>query len=361
MRRIVTRLFMTAIGCLLVTHPVFAQGAVQLEPVAEGVWAVRRAYAGSNAAVIVGSEGLVVIDSHVTPAGAADTLAAIRGITDLPVRFVVDTHWHTDHSVGAAAYLEEYPDIEVIAHHTVREDLPEFGPEQMEISVTYVERALERAEERLAGDLDPWDEPWTAGSRASVEHFIADQRQELGSLTSMALTLPTLTLERKLVIHREEGPVELLFLGRGHTRGDIVAWLPEQKVLVAGDLVTTPQLYVGSHSRPGEWVDVLRMLGELDIEHIVPGHGEVVRGKDYLSAVTEALAWVVNQVGEGIEAGLGYEEIAARTTLDGMLAELGPAHPEATVVFEKLGSMIENATGRAFLELSGRLDSEGED
>ncbi len=356
MRRTVTRPLMTVAGCLLASVPLLAQGAVRLEPVADGVWAVKRAYAGSNAAVIGGSEGLVVIDSHVTPAGAADTLRAIREISDAPIRFVVDTHWHTDHSVGAAAYLEAYPDLEVIAHHTVRQDLPELGPEQMEVSVTYVERALERAEERLAGDLDPWDEPWTGDSRASVEHFIEDQRKELDSLTTMALSLPTLTLERRLVIHREEGPIELLFLGRGHTRGDIVAYLPEQGVLVAGDLVTTPQLYVGSHSRPGEWVEVLRALAELDIEHIVPGHGEVIRGKQYLRAVTEALEWVVRRVDAGLSQGLGYDRIAAETTLEALLSDLGPRHPDAMPVFENLGGMVEDATGRAYLELSGRLD-----
>ena len=140
------------LGSLMVSASLFAQGAVRLEPVAEGVWAVRRAYAGSNAAVIVGSEGLVVIDSHVTPAAAADTLAAIREISDAPIRFVVDTHWHTDHSVGAASYLDAYPDAEVIAHHTVREDLTNFGPEQMEISVTSI-RGRESTRINRNGDI----------------------------------------------------------------------------------------------------------------------------------------------------------------------------------------------------------------
>ena len=352
----VTRPLVILLGSLMISAPLLAQGAVRLEPVADGVWAVRRAYAGSNAAVIVGSEGLVVIDSHVTPAAAADTLAAIREISDAPIRFVVDTHWHTDHSVGAAAYREAYPDLEVIAHHSVREDLPAFGPEQMKVSVTYLEKALDSAEERLAGELDPWDEPWSAGSRESLEHFVAAQREELDSLASLAFTLPTLTLQRRLVIHRDEGPVELLFLGRGHTRGDIVAFLPQQKVLIAGDLVTTPQLYVGSHSRPAEWVEVLRAIAELDFDRTIPGHGDVIEGKEYLEATTAALAWVVARVEEGLASGLGYEKIALETTLDRLLADLGPDHPEAVSVFENLGPMVEDATGRAFLELSGRLD-----
>ncbi len=333
-----------------------AQGAVRLEPVVDGVYSVRRAYAGSNAAVIVGSEGLIIVDSHVTPAAAADTLAAIRQISDAPIRFVVDTHWHTDHSVGAAAYLEASPGLDVIAHHTVRDDLPAFGPEQMEVSVTYVEQALDRAAEQLEGEVDPWDEPWTSGARASLEHFIEAQREELDSLAGMEFSLPTLTLEKRLVIHREEGPVELLFLGRGHTRGDIVAFLPEQRVLVAGDLVTNPQLYVGSHSRPAEWVEVLRALAQLDFEHTIPGHGEVVRGKEYLDTVTSALDWVVETVRDGLASGLGYQQIAARTTLDALLSDLGTEQADRVEILERLGGMVEDATGRAYLELSGRLD-----
>lgn len=324
-------------------------GTVELTPVAEGVWMIRRDYVGSNAAVIVDRSGLVIVDTHVTPAAARDTLAAIREISDLPIRYIVNTHWHTDHTAGNSAYLAAAPGIPMISHDTVPEDLQRFGPEQMQVSVGFVERALERAKLALAESTE-------AAEEDGVRRFVDEQQAELDSLVHLDLALPNLTLSRRLTLHGHDLEIVLLYLGRGHTRGDIVAWIPSRKVLVAGDLLTAPSLYIGQHSRPSEWLEVLDQLEALAFDRVVPGHGELLRGKTHLRLVTRVLRQTVDAVRSALDEGLDYADLAARLTPEYIAAALAEHGSNLAIDLDSLGPMIEDAVGTTYLELTGRLD-----
>ena len=330
---------------------------LELEEVAPSVYAVRRKFAGSNAAVIVNDRDVVVVDSHASPAGARGTLAAIREITDKPVRYVVNTHWHTDHFVGNQAYLEAFPgQVEFISHETVRQDIAELAPEQLPIAVRYVREDLEMATRMLLMGKDEHNRPLSEEATVRLRRFVDDQSRTVNELESQPFILPDLTLKQGLTLHRGQRRIHLLFLGRGHTRGDVVVYLPQEKILIAGDLLTYPTLHVGGTSRPVEWLESLRALADLEFDVVIPGHGEVFRNPEYLELVIALLEEVVEHVRSGIDQGLKYAEIEPQVDLEDLYSQWVGDDGDRAAMFEEVREFVPDALGRAYLELTGRLD-----
>ena len=120
---------------------------------------------------------------------------------------------------------------------------------------------------RLAAEQD-------AAAQATLRDELRQQEEYLAEIRSLELTLPDLTFDKSLILHRPDRDVVLLFLGRGHTSGDVVAYLPKQRVVATGDLLHGWMPFMGD-SYPPEWVATLDALDKLDFDHIIGGHGGV--------------------------------------------------------------------------------------
>jgi glyoxylase-like metal-dependent hydrolase (beta-lactamase superfamily II) len=338
-----------------------AQVSVELTEVAEDVYAIRRNYVGSNAAAIVTDKGIVIVDSHASPAAARDTLRSLRQITDKPVRYVINTHWHTDHMAGNQAYFDSYgPNVEFISHHSAREDMQTLAREQMPVTVKFLAQDVKRAEHRLGAEQNGPGQTLTESEREQLEIFVEDQSSTLEKMRAMQFILPTMTLARSLVLHISERPIHILYFGKGHTRGDVVVYLPTEKVVVTGDLLTTPQLYVGGSSYPAQWAISLKALARLDFEHIIPGHGDVYHGKEYLTLITAMFDSIVEQVREAVNQGHKFKDVQQQVTLSGLRRSLVEGDPEREKMFDRAANFLEDAVGRAYLEARGRLQSRTE-
>ena len=114
----------------------------------------------------------------------------------------------------------------------------------------------------------------TRPRRRRCKEELRQQEEYLAEIRSLELTLPDLTFDKSLILHRPDRDVVLLFLGRGHTSGDVVAYLPKQRVVATGDLLHGWMPFMGD-SYPPEWVATLDALDKLDFDHIIGGHGGV--------------------------------------------------------------------------------------
>lgn len=330
---------------------------LEIEEVADGIYSVRRKFVGANAAVILTERDVIVVDTHASPAAARGTLAAIRELTNRPVRYVVNTHWHTDHLVGNQAYLEAFPgQVEFISHETVRQDIAELAPKQLPIAVRFVREDLEMATRMLMMGKDEHDDVLSEQEIARLRRFVDDQGRTVNELETQSFVVPDLTLQSGLTLYRGEREIRVLFLGRGHTRGDVVVYLPQEKTVIAGDLLTHPTLHVGDSSRPVEWLAALRALAELDLEVIVPGHGEVVRERGYLELIIGLLEQVVDHVQTGLDQDLEFAEIEPQLSLEGVYGQWVGDDRDRDLVFEEAKEFVPDALGRTYLELTGRLD-----
>ena len=323
--------------------------------VTERVYAVFRNAVGSNAAIVLLDEGTLVVDTHASPAAAREMLRAIAALDAKPVRWVVNTHWHTDHMLGNEAYVEAFPgQVELISHHTAREDMEQLAAGQLPVTLRFIGEAVDRLETWLeSGD----DHTGDGEELERVRRFVADQKGSLPAMEGMSPTLPTLTFRQELRLWDRGSPVQLHYFGEAHTRGDVVVYLPEEKVVVTGDLLTFPTLHFGRSSHPVEWLSALRQLAELDFEHTVPGHGrEVLSGKGYLTRVTGLLGEVVHQVRTAIDEGAESAAAATEGVDPAALRESWLAlHPGTEEELDRAMRFVEDAAVLTYLDLKGRL------
>ena len=224
-----------------------------LEQLADGVYAFT-AEGDPNVGCIVGTEAILAIEARATPFMAQKWIDVIRAeVSDLPFGDLVLTHYHAVRTLGASAFGAR----RILAHANTKALIDERG-------------------------IEDW-----ASERGRMPRLFA------GGETIPGLTHPTNTFEDALTLDLGNWRVELLHLGRGHTSGDIVVWLPDERILFAGDLVEARAAPYMGDSYPGAWsTTTLDSLAALDATQLVGGRGPVVRGAAVATAIEDTRAFV---------------------------------------------------------------------
>jgi glyoxylase-like metal-dependent hydrolase (beta-lactamase superfamily II) len=273
----------------------------EVQKVAEGVYAVIRKeppalFVDANNLFIVNDDDVVVVDANLTPGSTREVLAALRKITDKPVTYVVNTHWHKDHTVGDSVYREAFPNVEIVAHARTRSELIARGEEIHTQYVTQgpkyaadLKSGVDKNESVFGGPLEPDERDMLLASVALIDRYVKEA-------PDMKIVLPTLTVEDSLVLYRGARSIEIRYMGRGHTDKDLVVWLPKEGVLATGDLVGAPVPLAGDQSFMADWSATLEKLRALKPAVIVPGHGPVLHGDAYLQQQSELMAYVWEKV-----------------------------------------------------------------
>ena len=336
------------------------------EQLADGVYVIRHedapdAFPQGNTTVIVGARESLVIDSCYLPSSAEQDVADIRRWTTTPVRYLVNTHWHYDHTMGNGVYRDAFPGISIVAHVETRKQIAGYNPQWF---ANFPKRG-DQFREAIASGKDPSGRTLTTGEIAEYETALAGLEpvgREFQPLAARTDLVPDVGFDRALAIDLGGRVVRLLHLGRGNTAGDVIAWLPAERILAAGDLLDHPVPYLGG-GYPVDEIATLQALARLGAETIVPGHGMVLRGDDgkaYLAQVIEFLEAVVAAVDTAIHrVGAGALKLEAVKTR--VLAELPVAEwrrrfagddVEAGDFFE--GFALDGAITAAYAALWGR-------
>jgi len=284
-------------------------------PVAEGVYAaIGRPGVASNGAFIVTDDEVLVVDTHYRPSWAKELIAEIRRVTDKPVRFVVNTHWHNDHVQGNQAYVDVFGrNVEYLAQHTAREDIINKAIPSIQDSLKALPQQIENMQKALAEGKDPQGNALTEQGRAQLQTRLESQKNYLEELKQLQITLPTITFEKSLILHRRGRTIHVYYFGKGHTRGDVVVYLPKEKVVVTGDLLTNGIPFMRD-AYPTQWADTLEAVQRLDWESAISGHGGVQKGKDQIGKLIAYLRDMVAAVKDAIAKGMTMEE--ARDKID---------------------------------------------
>lgn len=332
-------------------------GTHTLTRLAEGVYAVQGRFQGANATIIINEESVLIVDSHGSSASASALLEEVPRLTDRPVRYVVNTHWHADHHVGNQAYYNAFPgEVAFISHRLTREDIPELAKQQLRDVAPFMEEPLHKAREQLETGLDDHGSPLTPERRQQIERFAEAQANFLSGMEDIEFVLPNLTFERSLTLHTPGRPIHVRYFFKGHTRGDVVVYLPTEKILIAGDLLTQPILWTWS-SYPAEYVQTLRALEELDIEQIVIGHGEVLAGTAYLTQSRQFLESVVDHVNRSLSVDASLEQTQAAAgeseAVQGFRTRFVGDDPSVSDMFDQ---MVTWTVDRAYQEARGELE-----
>ncbi len=295
----------------------------EVRKIAEGVYAVVRKdlpglMVDANNLFIINEEDVVVVDSNGAPAITKEVLAALRKLTDKPVRYVVNTHYHDDHTRGNQVYKAAFPNVEFIGHAFTRDYLPNEGATNRK---GFLEGAPRFRDDILSlikqnKSLGGWD--LTEEERLSYASDIRLVNLVLSEGAQAQTVLPTITVEDRLTLHRGGGrTIDILHLGKGHTAADLVVHLPKEGVVATGDLVVAPIPLVGNpQSHIGAWGPTLEKIRALRPSVIVPGHGPVMRDDSYLKTLAEMFASISKQTEAAVARGETLEQTRKSVQLD---------------------------------------------
>lgn len=312
----------------LAALPAFATEApnpgFEVETLAPGVYAFVRTKApgfflDANSLVVVDDDGVLVVDAQLTPSSAEASIAAIRRLTPQPVRVLINTHRHHDHVGGNEIYRREFPGLQIVGSEAMRSDLVEFGEATMAGWTGWAGEMTGALEKRLAAGTKSDGAPLTVEERASLEGDLAAARALVADAPRMHVVPPDTTIRDRWTLYRPAAgrtrTIEIFAPGEGHTRGDLVVWLPEERILATGDLLTAPvPLVGGDQAFVAEWVETLSRLAALGATTYLPGHGPVLTGPADLELYRDFLTAIVEQTRAAMSRGLSAEEAA--TTLD---------------------------------------------
>jgi len=230
-----------------------------------------------NSGVVVGDDGVMVIDATATPVMAQDLIRRIRGVTDKPIKYVVLTHYHAVRVLGASAYGAR----EIIASQGTLDLIRERGAQDMQSEIERFPR-LFQAVESIPG-----------------------------------LTWPTLVFRDELTLWMGKLEVRILHPGRGHTQGDTVVWLPGRKILFSGDLVEYAATPYCGDAHLADWPATLDRLRSLQAEQLVPGRGEALTTPELVEAGIAGTRAFITQLyesaREGIASGQALKEMYRQT------------------------------------------------
>lgn len=232
-----------------------------------------------NTGVVIGEDAVMVIDAQATPVMAQDVIRRIRTVTDKPIRYVVLTHYHAVRVLGASGYRPEH----IIASRDTYDLIVERGEADMKSEIERFPR-LFRAVESVPG-----------------------------------LTWPTLVFEGRLTLSLGSLQVEIMQLGRGHTKGDTVVWLPQEKILFSGDLVEYAATPYTGDAYLTDWPATLDALASLKPQKLVPGRGAALQTPEAVrlglegtrSFITEMFAAVKHGAAAGKDLRSVYRETSA--------------------------------------------------
>jgi cyclase len=349
-RLVVLSLFIlfSASGAGLAQQAQPASDYFTVKDVARGAWALiakpaSPSLAVSNAAVIELGDKVLVVDSHLTPSAAREAARLIAALTgNKPVRYLVNTHWHPDHVQGNSTYSSSFPGaLDIIAHANTRRDIGSIVTPFLKDQKARIPAQLERVKEDLRTGRRE-GQVLNEQQRRRLEGEVAQGEALIREIKSLELSLPTLTLDRSMVLHAGDREVQLLYFGRGHTEGDIVVFLPREKLLVTGDLLTNSIPFMRD-AFPLEWSATLAGVESLDYARNIPGHGDVQQGKERLQMLRAFLDDLVPAVRRAIAEGRSVEESKRL-----LKAELAPKHEKN---FPSWNGGAEASIERAFNQL----------
>lgn len=271
-----------------------------------------------NTGVIVGADGILVIDSNYLPARATDDIALIRRVSQLPVRYLLNTHWHGDHTHGNGAYQDAFPGISILG---ARESAGFVGLNQLKLPMgasregSANRQTLARLVALRAAGRDSAGRALTPDELRALDVNIARRRFEQAELAKVKVAPPTTVFDERLTLDLGGRVVELRNMGRGNSPADVVAYLPAERVLFAGDLLVYPVPYA-TLVYPVSWRRILDELTTYPVNALVPGHGPVMADHQYTEAVRDVFRTIEVQVDSLYR--LGYNLSQATDSVDVM-------------------------------------------
>jgi glyoxylase-like metal-dependent hydrolase (beta-lactamase superfamily II) len=242
-----------------------------------------------NGVAIIGPDGVFFIDTYIQFNYAEEAIRRLRRVTKLPVRYVLNTHWHNDHVTGNGVFKREFPTVQIITHDSTVAPLEKIVRPAVDSELVLIPQAIAlldgevtkgttgRRRIPIVGTMKPFWAQMLSNVRDYQKEFRPARFANADITFSDTLTMRWGTQTLRM-IHMAEN---------GHSAGDVVVWIPEQRILATGDLVVGPTPYATYHNIPG-MVKALHALIAMNPAIVIPGHGVVQHDLAYMQLLERA-------------------------------------------------------------------------
>lgn len=357
MIRLAATLLLAAFPALAADYP----WSYQRTEVARGVHVFAEpfgtAVVSGNIVAIVGEEAVAIVDSGHHPRLTRAIAREVRELTGKPVRYLVNTHWHNDHVAGNAEMAAAFPGLTIVAHaftsammdKTVRAYQ---GPN----CVPFLREQSKPLRELLASGKGQDGAPLAEARRKRLEVFLREAEAAQAECAEFRYRGVDATFTDRMTLRLGNRDVELVHPGRANTAGDVIAWVPDAKVVAVGDIVVHPFPFA-TQSYVSEWAAALRRIEAMPFEVLVPGHGPVMRDRVYLADLAGLFETVTAQARAAYKPGMPLAEM--RKAID-LAAWRRRFAGEDRFIGANFDNMVTDlAVGRAWQELAGKFEPEG--
>ncbi len=273
----------------------------ELREVSDGIYVAFKPdahrFVDANITIIENEKSVVIVDANDNLQNARNLVSEILALTEKPVTHIINTHWHSDHTLANDIYQEGFPGKQIIiGHETLPQLIVSKTRPQLHEKITQWEKGIAKAEAQIAsGEAKP-------GMTNKVKLY----KQQLEEFKSLKLHQPDITFKHEYVIPNISRTIKLLNFGKAHTEGDTLVYLPDDKILISGDLFD--ELPYAGHGFPKSWLNTLKQVEKLSFTHVIPGHGELQQGKKQLLQIIDLLQNSIQQAEAAVNQGLTEKE-----------------------------------------------------
>ncbi|HEU5289094.1 MAG TPA: MBL fold metallo-hydrolase [Cyclobacteriaceae bacterium] len=279
--------------------------------------------------VIINDADIFVVDSGLLPSAGEEAIKEIKKLSTKPVKYLLNTHWHGDHWQGNEAFVRNYPAVQIISSREAYKGINRNGMVWVrQFYIKHFSNYIVSYESAVKNGKSEDGKSLSADTLKFISEGLQGMKNDLEELKKLKPVVPTMTFSDQLVITSGKREFQLHYFGWGNTTGDAVLYLPNEKILIPGDLVVYPSPYEsGAFSR--EWFETSKKLSQFDFKHLIPGHGIVQHDRLYLDYLNALFSETIKQLNEAYIQGKNtLDEFQSTVTHASVISELGKNHPD---------------------------------
>jgi cyclase len=298
-RRIVPSYILIAIGWLFCISG-YSKDNIEPTKLADGVYArivSPDSNAVSNSGFVVLNHCVLIFDTHFTPEAGQALLDMVRSITSKPIRYVVNSHSHADHTHGN----QVFPNAQIIGSTEARREV-------MESDLPLLNRTMETTRTQLEKLHKEIGNKESTTSATQQQREIKSLEDNLQTMAHLRILPPFVTLDDSLIVQDSKQEIRISFLGAGHTSGDVVLFFPSLKIAFTGDLFFEAAIPNVQDANILQWMKTLEEMLKIDAETFVPGHGNPGSKKD-VAAFLAYFEYLKSMIQPAVDRGDSLEQV----------------------------------------------------
>lgn len=306
------RLLLLCLGCA----SSFAH-AVEIEAIGPGAWAAlqpdERRFNDCNSLIVAAQDFVIVVDAQENADDVRAIIEFAQSEIHKPIRYLVNTHWHSDHTQGNSIYRATFgDDLIIIGHRSHLEDIANRAAPYVHERVANIRKTLPAAREQLASGVKRDGTKFSSDELAAERVRVEQAEAWADANENVQFTLPSITIEEPYAVDAGAASFTVYPL-RGHTRGDLIVHFAELGLLATGDLVD--EMPFSGHGYPEEWIGALQAIDALPAGTLLPGHGKLLHDRTLLKKLDSYFTSLTSQVTALVAEGKDLQTVQAEVDL----------------------------------------------